>query len=435
MYKNLRLILLGYSVPLLLCVIVAVVVYLSVMDAEKEEAKLNHSFVTLDKINDLEAAIIKAQSDARAYLLTKDAKIADTWQKAVKVAQESAAFLEPYIKDASQRERLKAIHGVFVQATQFQQKLLTLVNEGKTAEAMEAFRSGVSIKIAQEVDELFRAFYVKEQELQQAAKLSAERAFDVLGKVMIGGTILMIIVALAIGLFYWRGRSDSRKWQYKNLGLILLGYSVPLLLCVIVAVVVYLCVMDAEKEEAQLHQSLVTLDKTTDLEAAVMKAQSDARAYLLTKDAKIADTWQKAVKVAQDRTAFLETYIKDASQRERLKAIHGVFLRATQFQQELLTLVNEGKTAEAMEAFRSGVSIKIAQEVDELFRAFYVKEQELQQAAKLSAERAFDVLGKVMIGGTILMIIVALAIGLFYWRGRSDSRKWPGAPPPAGEIH
>jgi len=158
MHKNLRMTLLGYSVPLLLCVILAVVVYLSIMNAEKKEALLNQSFVTLDKMSDLEAAIIKAQSDTRAYLLTKDVKIAYTRQKAVRVVQESAAFLEPHIKDPGQRERLKEIRGIFVDTVQFQQKLINLVDEGKKAEALDAFRSGVGIIMAQEMDDLFQLF-------------------------------------------------------------------------------------------------------------------------------------------------------------------------------------------------------------------------------------------------------------------------------------
>lgn len=274
---------------------------------------------------------------------------------------------------------------------------------------------------------------MKERELQQAAKLSAEGAFDLLGKVMIGGIILILIVTLAIGLFYWRGRPDSREWLHANHRLILWGYTVPLFLFLIVAVVVYLSLMNAEKKEAQLNQSVVTVDKISDLEAAIIKAQSDTRAYLLTKDAKIAYTWQKAVRIAQERAAFLETYIKDAGQRERLKAIQGVFVQATQFQQRQLTLVDQGKTAEALEALRSGVGIKMAQEIDEWFQAFYEKEKELQQAAKLSADRAFDLLGMVMIGGSILILIMLLAIGLFYWRGRAPGRKLPGTPPAAVE--
>ncbi len=75
MFQNLRLkyrILLGYAVPLLLSVVVAVVVYSCVATMKQKEAGVDTANEICKKIMNMESHLSQMASATRGYLLVKD---------------------------------------------------------------------------------------------------------------------------------------------------------------------------------------------------------------------------------------------------------------------------------------------------------------------------------------------------------------------------
>lgn len=84
MFKLKYRILLGYAVPLLLSVAMAVVVYISIKTVEREEANVDRGYQINVESLLLESAMKQMQSSARGYTLVKDEKTLLNFQAAVK---------------------------------------------------------------------------------------------------------------------------------------------------------------------------------------------------------------------------------------------------------------------------------------------------------------------------------------------------------------
>lgn len=75
MFKNLRLkirILLGYSIPLLLSILVAIVIYANIRTARESWRLEDDAHAIVDNIKDYEFSIAKMQRAARGYILMKN---------------------------------------------------------------------------------------------------------------------------------------------------------------------------------------------------------------------------------------------------------------------------------------------------------------------------------------------------------------------------
>ena len=204
MFENLRLkyrILLGYSVPLLLSVVVAVVVYSCISTVEQQETLVDKGNLIRIETLEMEVNVIRMQSTARGYLLVKDEKAAGNFQEAIKAAQEHGAVVENLVTEAKQLERLKEIQGAGNQIYQFFQKTLTLIDAGKQNEAMDLYRTGTGTKLIREYRNLVDVFEKREGEHLQERKAASVRAADTLHKALIGGNIALILLSIFIGLW------------------------------------------------------------------------------------------------------------------------------------------------------------------------------------------------------------------------------------------
>jgi CHASE3 domain sensor protein len=151
MLKNLRLkyrILLGYTVPLLLSVIVAVVVYSCVKTVEQQEAKMDNTAYAKAAVLDLQVDMVKTENSARGYMLGKSDNKLKAFQEAMKRGKEHFEPLRKLLQyEPQQLERVKGMEGLTERIFQWVTKEIDLADSGKVEEAVAMHLSGTGDKM------------------------------------------------------------------------------------------------------------------------------------------------------------------------------------------------------------------------------------------------------------------------------------------------
>ncbi len=204
MFKDLRLryrILLGYSIPLLLSVIVAIVVYANIrsLEAISENAELKHAI--MDDIKDLHFSIAKMQRAVRGYILVKNDTSLKAYEEGEKEFAAHAKELGNEVTDPQQQEKLNRIIAAQGKIHEFQIKFIALVNEGKQSAAVEIFKKGETLQLAKEIEAMVGEFDEAEHAILKTWQEAQSRAFHTVIIIVLAGTLLSIILALAIGLY------------------------------------------------------------------------------------------------------------------------------------------------------------------------------------------------------------------------------------------
>ncbi len=204
MFKDLRLrfrILLGYSIPLLLSVIVAVVVYANIRSLQSISEKAEAAHAIVDDVKDLLFSTAKMQRAVRGYILVKN----DTSLKAVEEGDKDYAArskeLGNEVKDPFQLEKLNRIMVASGKLNEANRKLIALVNEGKQSAAVEIFKNGEALRLSREVEAMTREFEDAEYAILKTRQEAESRALHTVIVVVVGGTLLSILLAIAVGLY------------------------------------------------------------------------------------------------------------------------------------------------------------------------------------------------------------------------------------------
>jgi len=208
MFKNQKIrfrILLGYSVPLFLFILVALAVFASLRSYEKvhESTARGTSIVTLAR--DMSFNIAKLQRAARGNIIMKNGISHDTYADAKKELDMSSQSLGPLTKDEKQKELLSRITEKIKILIELADKEMQFVEKGEQDKAIELFRGGASIKTARELEDLSKEFEKKEDEFLQTWKKEEESALGKIGISLIVGLLLTLAISVSIGLLITNG--------------------------------------------------------------------------------------------------------------------------------------------------------------------------------------------------------------------------------------
>ena len=212
MSKNVRLkyrILLGYSIPLSLSIIVAVLVFFSITKVEHRLKEVETSHGILDDIKDLSFSVTTMQRASRGYLLMKNEASLKAYEDGEKYFNELTQSLVNQVTDAKQQERLREITKLGKQVNETSKNEISLVNEGKPDAAIALFKSGEGIKLAREMEAAGKEFEKGEREIVQKKQTAENTAISFLLGVLIIGTSLSVVIAVASGLWV-SGRISKR---------------------------------------------------------------------------------------------------------------------------------------------------------------------------------------------------------------------------------
>ena len=214
MFKNMKLryrILLGYAVPLVLFLIVAILVFVDVRELAESSEIAQRASMAKEKGTHIELEVSTAISAMQDYLLTRDSKYLKTFDDKSKNFTTGMNALKPLVLDAEQRtaiEKIVDLHNVIVD---FEQRSIALMKEGKTAAAISLMVSGDSA--FEEFQAAFQKFDIRQEKILEEVEARRKITVNEVVTTVWASVLLATLVSILIGWWMTGRISNSIKEQ------------------------------------------------------------------------------------------------------------------------------------------------------------------------------------------------------------------------------
>jgi methyl-accepting chemotaxis protein len=199
---------LGYALTVLLFTVAAAAVYTSVRELEKLEREQDEMSALNMAIQNLETRSLGMQASARGLIIMKNEALMNRFRERETELRRLKDFLDKKIQDQKQRQIWTKLSEAQDRLTRLEEALVADVKEDKQEKAMELFKAGESVNMTSEVRSLIVAFQERQAELSNEAKSASSHAREVVYRVLIGGTFLVILLSIIVGL--WTIRNANR---------------------------------------------------------------------------------------------------------------------------------------------------------------------------------------------------------------------------------
>jgi|SRR6478672_890679 len=205
---------------------------------------------------------------------------------------------------------------------------------------------------------------------------------------------------------------------------ILLGYSIPLILFIGLAIPVFSSANKVAEAFKQTKSSLNVVEGGTQMAVGIAKMSRDVRGYIATnRDEGFLKDYQNDLQYFLDRSNYVQNIIENPEQKERLKKMVELGKEYNAFSEILINLLNQGKQAEVVNLLKSRKGVKIIKEFDEVNTAFNKKEHEIMEAAIARAESNLNFLTLAVEGGTLLGVSAAIVAAVLISSGIAQKIK------------
>ncbi|MFY9327564.1 MAG: methyl-accepting chemotaxis protein [Georgfuchsia sp.] len=192
---------------------------------------------------------------------------------------------------------------------------------------------------------------------------------------------------------------------------ILLGYLVPLLLMLSVAVAVFWCIGTFRQISDSLDRSHTIMEHVRSVQRDLVAIQRSTRGYILFKNDSSRKNYLDAHVRLKDSLQILQREVTDQKQQENLNRLSEFSKRMEDTEREYFDLVDAGKVSRAMEIFRNGKSIGLVGDIDTLANAMEQREAEIVAGRHEAQDNAMSQLIVIAVGATALAIVLALVLG------------------------
>ena len=146
MWNNLKLrqkILTGYSVPMVIFLLTAIYGASAVRKVRQNFNEIERVKTVLETSHDMELASSGMIRSARGFVATKDMAFVDEYSLQKEKFENALSFLqgENGVKVEEQKQRLKAIGDINHKYEKLAERMIALVQQGKTAEAVQIIKN------------------------------------------------------------------------------------------------------------------------------------------------------------------------------------------------------------------------------------------------------------------------------------------------------
>ncbi len=193
-------IILGYSFPLLLLMLLNGLAFLNYRNLDASFQKVEEAKNAQKEISHLTLGISKIERSVRGWLIFNDRPemLSASYKQGLAEYKSATASIAKISLTPQQKERLTKIRQLENQIEQFSQEIVKLIEAGKKDEALKIFQQGKSRALVEEIEAL-RAEFEREQQrivavLLQDIKQSATTVQIVAGL----GTFITVIISLVI---------------------------------------------------------------------------------------------------------------------------------------------------------------------------------------------------------------------------------------------
>ena len=211
MFAKLKLrqrILLGYVAPLLLLLVAMGVVFVNMQEAARLSTLQDYTQDIISETKDIALGLVMMQRSTRGYMLQKDQNNFEDFQKGEKWFKERSESLVNKMKDPQQLEHLRRLMELGQALSQLQRGIIALVDDSKTAEAIDRYRSSNASQRASEVEKVSEEIIQREIDLLKGRNEAYDTAMHVVTNSIIYGMLGAIALSIIIAL--WLAAAISR---------------------------------------------------------------------------------------------------------------------------------------------------------------------------------------------------------------------------------
>jgi methyl-accepting chemotaxis protein WspA len=195
--------LLGYSVPILLSIAAAALVFWEVGEVKSSARRLQTTNDAALNLAKLEAKFYQIQKAARGYFLTsfmrKNDDFLDEFQQAVQDFDNIMNALQQQVDDPQQQALLKKISELQLQVEQADRTAFVLFEQGKGQQGTAHWHSEIIPKI-QEAERLCSEFETRQQQILDATNRAQSKQLQQLTTVLVISTALATLLAIVIAV-------------------------------------------------------------------------------------------------------------------------------------------------------------------------------------------------------------------------------------------
>ena len=211
MFAKLKLrqrILIGYLAPLLLLLVAMGVVFVNMQEAARLAAIQDYTQDIVSETKDVALGLVMMQRSTRGYMLQKDQNNLEDFQKGEKLFKERSESLIGKMKDPQQLEHMHHLVDMGLTLSKLQHIMIALVDEGKSAEAIDRYRNGNASQHASEVEKVSEEIIQRELELFKVRNEAYDSAMRTVTSSIIYG--MLGAIALSITIALWLAATISR---------------------------------------------------------------------------------------------------------------------------------------------------------------------------------------------------------------------------------
>lgn len=218
MFKNMKLryrILLGYAVPLVLFLIVAIVVFVDVRELAESSEIAQRASMAKEQGTHIELEVSTSMSATRDYLLTKDSKYLKVFDDGVKNFTTGMDALKPLVSDTEQKTTVEKIIDLHNTIVDIEQRSIALVKEGKPAAAVSMMVSGDPA--FEEIKTAFKKFDERHDKILEEREALRKTTVNEVVTTVWAGFPLATLASIVIGLWVTSRISNSINEQINAL--------------------------------------------------------------------------------------------------------------------------------------------------------------------------------------------------------------------------
>jgi len=202
-----------------------------------------------------------------------------------------------------------------------------------------------------------------------------------------------------------------KNWKLRNR--MLLGYSVPILLFIGLAGIVYSSADKLARVFRQVELTQENVEIFNAMTLAQSRMVSNSRGYLLTQKNQFLRGYKEELSYFNDAFKRGGTTIKNAEQKQRLKEIIRLTIEYDRYSENLINLVKQGKTAQALSILRAGEGQQFVDKFRNLSTEFNTAEKGILNGATTEAKTLLNNLIAAVVVGALLCLAFSLLAA--YW--------------------
>lgn len=199
----------GYALPLIGLILSAVVTIVNSNTVNEKSESVSQSREIDGRINQFAIDIQSLSGATRGYLLDKKSAFLGIYQQAEGDANQQIEELAMLIRNPQQKQNINHLKLLFDDVKNSSQKLLNLVNEGKSQAAIVAWKEGEGIQQVEKINQLIEAMQRLESQIVATNNQQQQQALSLLRMTIFLAVGTSLLISVLIG--YWVIRQTAQQ--------------------------------------------------------------------------------------------------------------------------------------------------------------------------------------------------------------------------------